>query len=323
MDIDANEILDAWSVPQPWTIEPAAAGTNNRSLVVTCPAGRLLLQASLNTDDVDRLAAMHAMLGQLHRMPLSFAVPDPVPARNGSTVLRSGQGEGRLVSLYRFIPGSPPDPANLPATRRCGHALRELHEALAQLGLLTSIGNWRELASLEDVHTQEASIRALPIGDTGRAWVLDTFEYVRAILPSLLTGIHTQVVHGDFYPSNVLLHEGRVSGVLDFEFALIGPRVLDVAIGLYAFAVSRRHLSDPAPVMRAFLDGYRSYDDFSPGEYQALAPLLLLRETASLMHWAGRWRQGLTTDGDMVRRARSLIDLENWLRGQPPDLGLP
>jgi aminoglycoside phosphotransferase (APT) family kinase protein len=37
-----------------------------------------------------------------------------------------------------------------------------------------------------------------------------------------------QLVHGDFNPGNILIHNGEVSGVLDWEFSLSGTPYMDI-----------------------------------------------------------------------------------------------
>ena len=44
-------------------------------------------------------------------------------------------------------------------------------------------------------------------------------------------------VHGDFGPHNVLVHEGEVSGVLDWEASYIGDQAEDLAWFLQGCAV--------------------------------------------------------------------------------------
>ena len=36
------------------------------------------------------------------------------------------------------------------------------------------------------------------------------------------------LIHGDFQPGNVLFHEGRLSGVIDWDLAAIAPQGIDV-----------------------------------------------------------------------------------------------
>jgi aminoglycoside phosphotransferase (APT) family kinase protein len=57
------------------------------------------------------------------------------------------------------------------------------------------------------------------------------------------------VLHGDFHPLNILVCEGRVSGVLDWSGFMIGDPALDIAItrflGLVAFPYYLVHIDWP------------------------------------------------------------------------------
>lgn len=44
-----------------------------------------------------------------------------------------------------------------------------------------------------------------------------------------LTGSGAVIVHGDFGPQNMLVHAGRISALVDWEFAHVGQRVEDIA----------------------------------------------------------------------------------------------
>ncbi len=41
-------------------------------------------------------------------------------------------------------------------------------------------------------------------------------------------GAEACLVHGDFNPTNILIHEGQLSGVLDWEYALVGTPFMDI-----------------------------------------------------------------------------------------------
>lgn len=52
-----------------------------------------------------------------------------------------------------------------------------------------------------------------------------------AAIPALFTGRPVVVAHGDYGPQNVLITEGRVTGLLDFEDVRLADPLLDVACG--------------------------------------------------------------------------------------------
>lgn len=57
-----------------------------------------------------------------------------------------------------------------------------------------------------------AAIREMDVAETQRPAAVDS-----AVL-----------VHGDFNPTNILIHDGKVSGILDWEFAHAGGREMDI-----------------------------------------------------------------------------------------------
>jgi aminoglycoside phosphotransferase (APT) family kinase protein len=78
-------------------------------------------------------------------------------------------------------------------------------------------------------------VRQLPFVDHG---VLDAAAGLLRTFPDQTAG--NTLLHGDFYLVNVLVRDGRVSALIDFEFARTGPpelellsvaRVLDVTAG--------------------------------------------------------------------------------------------
>ena len=66
-----------------------------------------------------------------------------------------------------------------------------------------------------------------------------------------LPGSGSVVVHGDFGPQNLLVHDQRVSALLDWEFARIGEPVDDLA---WAEWIVRMHHPDQVDAMPALFD---------------------------------------------------------------------
>lgn len=56
-------------------------------------------------------------------------------------------------------------------------------------------------------------------------------EIVEALLALGEQPVHPQVLrHGDFWPGNILWQDGRIVGIVDWENALIGPAIADLAV---------------------------------------------------------------------------------------------
>ena len=51
-----------------------------------------------------------------------------------------------------------------------------------------------------------------------------------------IQGLPSQLIHGDLHYDNVLVNDGKVSGLLDFEFAMYDWRAMELAICLSKYA---------------------------------------------------------------------------------------
>jgi len=95
------------------------------------------------------------------------------------------------------------------------------------------------------------------------------------------------LVHGDYQPGNLLFHDGRVSGVIDWELSGIGGSLLDVGwLMMMSDRTGWSLLSDPMPALdpaliqdmyearmeRAFraLSWFRAYAGFRMGSIACL-----------------------------------------------------
>lgn len=103
------------------------------------------------------------------------------------------------------------------------------------------------------------------------------------------------VCHSDFAPYNVVFRGGAAVGIIDFDYARLGPRSSDVAYALYRFApltvsfgasdeFSRIDLQQKRA--RAFLDAYGCDRDARRRAFDAVVPRLealvaLMRDSAA------------------------------------------
>ena len=83
-----------------------------------------------------------------------------------------------------------------------------------------------------------------------------------------------QFIHGDLNPENILVENGRISGILDFGDCGFNPAVCDLAICL---AYQMMEQADPLAVAAQVVAGYQSLRRLSPTEESVLLPLALGR----------------------------------------------
>jgi homoserine kinase type II len=141
--------------------------------------------------------------------------------------------------------------------------------------------------------------------------VADRWEQIRSAVPM-------QMIHADYYPSNVLADRRKLTGIIDFELSLIGPRVLDVAIGLWTFGAETGAYTWPA--IDAFAGGYASILPLSDAEIGAIPDLIALREAGSLVHWSARYALGLIDQRGFAWRIERLHEVHAMMQETGPDL---
>lgn len=309
---DLDALLDAWRIPRPRSLRPTAAGANNRTFLVGSRAGRHVLRLSSSGADLGRVRFEHAVLAALQHRGLPFAVPRPLASTAGTTFVLSGTA---IAACYAALAGNPP-PDGTDGLSACGAALGDLDAALAGI----DVGSAPKPAAFGDlsrIHPAApdpvAALADVPVTPATLARALGLLADLMEGQPGLYSRLPGQTVHADFDPSNVLVADGGVSGVLDFEFAAPAPRAMDLAVGLHGFAGIPRNEADYWARIGAFSAGYRTRISPTPDEVAALPDLVRLREATSLVHWAARWTMGHTDDRNISRRVERLLLLDGAL----------
>ncbi|MER7243718.1 phosphotransferase [Kribbella sp. NPDC000426] len=298
-------LLRRWGL-QGYDVRALTAGTNNAGYYV---GDDFVLRIHRNPVAPYEHAVLRALGG------LSFAVPVPVPADDGSTVVRGElQGEVVSASLSRRIPGEHPVRGDAVRARAAGAALAELDDVLGRLDPagLPPGAMWD--GDLTTIHPRVPSLGPLIDGIPADR---------RAEVARILTGIRPrkdlprQIIHGDFAPTNVLMVGDRVTAILDFETCGPGYRAMDLAVGSYFFG----NFGQPTAASEAFRRGYLSRYPLTDAELNALPDLELMREATSLVHWHGRYLDGLTTEQDIADRVERLLTVAAHTGRMVPPVG--
>jgi len=150
----------------------------------------------------------------------------------------------------------------VPLEGTIGAALAELHLALASYP-------WPADTAVERLHASLAEDLTLPPD------VAEAFARHRDGMIAALTGLSTQLVHGDLTPENVLLcRPGVVSGFIDFDHLPMAPRVWDIARYLSRRVRLRWRLASPEigplDALPGFLAGYHQVSSLRAEEIRAI-----------------------------------------------------
>jgi Ser/Thr protein kinase RdoA (MazF antagonist) len=174
--------------------------------------------------------------------------------------------ERRPLWLTRYVVGDPAEPTD---RRAVAAALGRLHAV--QLDIPPRPGHSR----LGDLPIPP--IRQLP--PEFDRW-LPLITHARSETIKLITGdartrsLSLGVTHNDIFPGNVLVQDGRVTALLDWEEADIDWLVWDLASSIWPFCSTADGELD-ANAMEDFLDSYRvAGGRIPPAEDDLILPLL-------------------------------------------------
>jgi Phosphotransferase enzyme family len=136
---------------------------------------------------------------------------------------------------------------------------------------------------------------------------LSCIEAVHARAVERLAAAPQTFIHGEFYPSNVLVRRGRTPSVcpVDFELAGVGPAVLDLAALVTGL---------PAPLGDRVLAGYLSALGAPPprAELEQLLLCARLHLAVRWLGWSADWEPPAHQQHDWAREARSVAGRLEW-----------
>ncbi len=231
-----------------------------------------------------------------------WPAPAAVPSAEGTTAF---EYEGHLWSLAPHLPGEPPSAASVPLRHVMGRLLAGLHrdlESAMEPGQRPGAGKVWEL----DLRVQPATdltFNALLAefardhNDLAAAIRRHRYRNLRELARLYYQDLPDRPIHGDFAPWNLLFHEGRLSGVIDWDQSRQDALACDIAPLLLPFQPL-----EPA-LCRALFEGYEAVRPLSDLEW-GLMPALV---RASALSWISfllvLWRLGEPVVANIARTA--------------------
>lgn len=316
---DLPRLLACWPLPRPWQIEGLTEGTNTPAWRVEGPAGRFVLR--VHPQGREAVVYQYELLAELSRMDLTFAVPAPMAGLDGDVLVTLPDREGWVASLTPFLPGVHPYGTDPTEVRMIGQTFANLDRALEGIDLPppaypAASGDFlRHHAAVPDPAAVPSS---LPLSPEEQRTLARAFADLQERTPALDAMLPRQIVHRDLDPGNVLVQNGRVTAILDFEFARPDVRALDLAVAHIGFAWPR--WDDPVAQNRlqALAAGYLEVLPLTPAEVAALPDMMRRYRAGSLIHREGMRREGRATMDDVLARARGWLRLERYLASGTP-----
>ena len=320
MEPSLQSLLDPWD-RQLTAVNRSIEGTNNRTLLLAAEDGDLVLRL-YRTADPALIRREHRLLQELQRIRLPFATPSPLLTSAGATTARLHWLDRPVIgALFPMLPGRPPDNGNPRHAEACGRALGHLHTGLSRLPASLDPPDACPVLDHIDQLVPDPVAAAAQCG-IGRSRSRQLGRLVHDCMSAhdQLGDRRHQVIHGDLFAANILISDDTVSAILDFEYAGVGPPMMDVAVAIMSICLNPFDQPDRWELARRLATGYAVTHPL-PGSAAATVPMMLRRrEVTSFVTRIGRHRRGEISTEELHQRADRLLELDRLLDAHGADL---
>lgn len=300
-------------------LAPTSGGVNNVGQYVTLPNGtRYVLRIYNNGMNRARVRWEHEILSQLNSQSLSFALPKALPD------LAAGQpftelSNGAEASVFEIIPGSLP---KLTCAREIGAAAGELLQAIqnVKLDVPSPTPPYHDIYAVHHAVNRDLFFEKLRGPDfEGVRPAAQKAERLMLEMEELLAkfkamGLPEILIHGDLHYDNVLVDDGKVSGLLDFEFAAIDWRAMELAVCLSKYCGE----PDAIKYLDDFIIGFAKHGQLTMKEIQVVPDLINLRILSNVVYFVGRAIAKEDDISSITTRIETYCKRIEWVKSAAP-----
>lgn len=209
-------------------------GTYNLNLALYTSSGQYVARVYRPWITADRLQAVHKLKNELYTHDIPIILPYPTRIDTTYTVF-----EDRLVEVEPLLHIDPVD-ETLASYLQAATMLGQLHDGLLQAGSNIAIpdphiANHATPEQLKDwmLHVQQ-QLQGVPHPRLSEAQTVCSTALT--LLETVLSWWHTyeadlpqQLIHGDYGLGNIAFREGKIIGLLDFDFVARRERIFELA----------------------------------------------------------------------------------------------
>ncbi len=265
------------------------SGENENYLVTLVDDRRYVLKRITERISSDVLEMERQIVAHLQAAGMKLDLPNLVPTRSGAeeASYKTQDGITLRARLFEYVSGTPWIAAGVPGDdqlRHLGAVLAEVDMALAAFDhpLARRTHRWDLTQAAQ--HRSKIEMIRDPNRRRIEEWM---FHFYTACAVPRLATLPQGVIHGDVNDENLVVQDGRVTGLLDFSDALRNPTISDLSIAL-AYAILDR--PDPLLAGAEIVNGYHSVRPLLDSEIGVLFPLICGRLCTSVLIAAERRR---------------------------------
>ena len=277
------------------------SGTAAKTWRVRTDRGVWLLRTRGNRTATDELIAFDHGL-RMHLVDGGIPTAVPVANRTGGRFVRI---DGMAMEIYELLPGQTIGQARLSQIQAAAEMLARFHRAGQDYRVeIPPVAQYQTVGIDESSHRMESPDLLSLVYETLETKAEGTFQSARAMasrwlrrliedLPdSVYQALPQTMTHGDYTLANLLFaRDDSVCGVFDFDWSRPGPRIRDVADGMFFVAGQRR-----TPLVPANIWSLTEAVDLSVSRcahwlrsYHAVSPLTTAELAAIPLALGARW----------------------------------
>jgi homoserine kinase type II len=225
---------------------------------------------------------------------------------------------GADACMCKLIPGHLP---KLSCFEDIGRASGELNTAMATLKVDPSMCNTAPYWKIWDVHHAvnrenfEAEMRGPnfsgDLKDVAERMLKETLAIVEKC-EGQYQSLPVQLIHGDLHYDNVLVKDGQVTALLDYEFSSFDWRAMELAICLSKYAGEE----NGREYFAQFIQGYAKAGKLTKAEAEAVPDLINLRILSNVVYFVGRHIAGEDDISSLTTRISNYEKRVNWIKNE-------
>ncbi len=265
------------SIFQHWRNDPGATAESRSEKVFLIHAGAGQRYVIKQKSDPSRIKREFQLLQELHGKGLLVAAPIAAPTGEPFVI-----ADGQYYCLYPYLKGLTTGDffqAEVQANLQLyGRGIATLHQALADC---VAVEYYKKINFRDHINSWALPIIANQLND--QAWQrLEPILTVLTEFGSVYQNLPEQLIHRDPHPGNMVITEDRRIGFIDFEIAVYGVRIFDLAY--FASGILAQGFDDPAKrqqwfgIFESILTSYRELNEITADERKAVWPLMLIIE---------------------------------------------
>lgn len=275
--IEFPKILAQYGLRPTGEPKPLDGGEDNGNFRIATDQGEVVLR-EYRMSGIEKIRAelrLVAFLGEN-----GFPTPAPFRTASGELVVEAE----RPIAVFPWVPGEVP-------TEMTAALAGQVGELLARMHLLTADWTDERIPVIDRLGLLRQGLAARPELDGVDDWhdrVRDFLEH-RSEELERLHELPSGPLHHDLHRQNLLVADGEVTAVLDFDELNRGPLVIDLARVFHYFAVDHPDRRVPRDLADAAVAGYERTRTLSDTERELLPvafDLAGMVDAAAFIMWA-------------------------------------